>query len=497
MDPVQSGSEGQVVFLFGAGISIPVGVPAMQGMFTGFLDKSKSGITPADKRICSFLVDDLGVAKDLEEFLLAANSITDYSVSALHKLVERSVSSRGDSKAIREFRQRLNKHAADVAGVKERILSYMARTCFQFDRDKAVSLFTPAVSAISNRAYPVYTTNYDFALEYVAEQAGITLHDNFLLKGQRYLWNPSIDFPLGDGLTIVKLHGSVTWYSDGDGAIEKLYHHTDINTVGRNVGRLVIAPTRFKDIYEQHFFALYSHFLAAIADARVLVIAGHSLRDDYLRAAIVERCRKGDFNLVVISPSFPELLAKELRPERVGKAGLVTHIPARFEDFADDLAAIVRDATPSDLAAACADVIHQQRGRSNKLTIKGNVGVLRPGESREFTASLDVHLSRADKPAHIHVWLEGEYTTSEGQTVTKRSDKFLETESIIVGTDWGGLVKSDHTVRFKVPRYPEWLDRDAKVTMRTALVRKSIKSPGQVTPHSIMAEGQRVLSYRD
>jgi hypothetical protein len=486
--------ESDVVFLFGAGVSVPVGVPAMQGMFTGFLNKSKSSITAPEKRACSFFVDELGVPKDLEEFLLAANSITEYSGTTLRQLVERSVSTRKDAKVVRECRRRLEKHAADAAGVRASILRFMARTCFQFDREKAIATFRPLVTAVAEHGYPVYTTNYDFALEYVAEQSDIAIHDNFLQAGQRFLWNPEIDFPLGDGLTIVKLHGSVTWYSDSDGDIEKLNHYTDINTVGKNVERLVIAPTRFKDIYAQHFFALYSHFLAALGVARVLVIAGHSLRDDYLRAAIVERCRRGNFSLVVIDPKFPDLLAREVRPERAGTAGAVTHVPKKFEDFADEMASIARSATPTEIAAACASVVHQC-ARSNKLAIKGNVGALKAGATRELTASVDAYLSKSDKPAYVRVWLEGEYLAPDGQPVKKHSERFLEVSPVELGTGWTGVIKSDAKVVFKVPTYPEWLDQKAKVTLRVALVRRSVKTPGQLAQHLPLAQGRRRLTY--
>lgn len=495
MDSDRELHDSEVIFLLGAGVSISVGVPAMQGMFTQFLDKTKSGITAADKKACDFFVHELGVQRDLEEFLLAANAVSEFSATTVRLLVERSISPRGDAKSIREYRQRVTKYASQAAGVRSRILKYMSRTCFQFDRQRAVTTFTPLVNALSGKAYPVYTTNYDFALEYVAEQAGITIHDNFISDGQRLLWNPDVEFPLGEGFTIVKLHGSVTWYSNKDRVIEKLYHFTDLNTAGENVERLVIAPTRFKDIYDQHFFALYSHFLAALSSASVLVVAGHSLRDDYLRAAVVERCRKGSFSVVVVDPTFPTLLAKEVTPERFGKAGPVVHVPVKFEDFSHELASIATGSAPEDFAQACADVVHQCRARSNKLAVKGKIGSLKAGTTKEFVASIDVYLSGSDKPARVRVWLEGEYSMPDGQEIRKHSEKFLESRPVEVGRDWTGVVKCDEPLSFKVPTYEEWIERGAKVTLRVALVRHSVKTPGHVTAHNIIAEGHRDLTY--
>jgi len=192
-----------VMFLFGAGISIPVGVPAMHGMVTSFLARSKSGISDRDKKTCEFFEKELGVPRDLEEFLLAANSICEYPSTRTKGLVERSISPRKGAKSVLEYRKRLGDYRDHAAALRDNILNFMARTCFQFDREKARSLFTPFVTALSSRGYSVYTTNYDFALEDVALHAGITLHDNFHQDGQRSLWNPDIDFDHGD--TVLRL----------------------------------------------------------------------------------------------------------------------------------------------------------------------------------------------------------------------------------------------------------------------------------------------------
>lgn len=485
----------KVICLFGAGVSVSIGVPAMQGMVSDFLVRSKSGISKQDKATCNFFMNDLGVPKDLEEFLLTANAIAEYPSTRTNVLVERSISSRKVTNNILDYRKRLDEYRRDAAHLRESILDFMARTCFQFDREKASSLFTPLVTSLARLGYPVYTTNYDFALEDVAQRAGIALHDNFVVDGLRSLWNPEIAFDRGDGLTLIKLHGSVTWYSGRDGIIEKIHAYTDINPIGHDVSRLVIAPTRFKDIYAQHFFALYSHFLSALADARVLVVAGHSLRDDYLRAAIIERYRKGDFNLVVVGPTFPQLLSSELEVARAGRPGPVVHVPFKFEDFADEFAAICEDVAPEHFANACAEVVHQQKYRSNRLSIKGNIGALKVGSVKDFTAEIDAYLRRTEKPARVRVWLEAEYVDSDGQERTRVSSKFLESAPIEIGTGWTGVVKSTHAMRITVPQYAAWLEHASTATLRVAVVRRSAKSPSQVGEHSILAEDSRELTY--
>jgi hypothetical protein len=496
MDSQTNHGNPEAIFLLGAGISIPIGVPAMQGMVTAFLTKAKSNISKGDKRTCEFFMNELGVPKDLEEFLLTANAIAEYASTRICALVERSISPRGGTGTILEYRSRLEEYRQEASALRDSILSVTARTCFQFDRDKAVLLFKPLVTALSNRGYPVYTTNYDFAFEEVAQRARIPLHDNFLPDGQRSLWNSNIEFGYGDGLTLVKLHGSVTWYSGGNGDIEKICSYTDINSIGQNVHRLVIAPTRFKDIYAQHFFALYSHFLAALGAAKVLVVAGHSLRDDYLRAAIIERCRRGGFSLIVVDPTFPKLLSAELEIAALGRVGPLTSVPHKFEDFADEIAALCENEKPENFAEACARIVRQQKSRSNKLTIKGNIGALVADATKEFSAEVDGYLYRADKPARIRVWLSARYVIPSGQPASKVSDDFLESDTVEIGTELTGVVRSVFALRFKVPRNEEWVRHATKATLHVAVVRQSVKNPSQLSEHSILASDSRELTYR-
>ena len=148
------GRAPRIMFLVGAGISIPVGIPAMQGIYAGFLRKEKSSITDLEQKTCKFLTENLKVRPDLEEFLLAANAITSFRNSPLAAFVEASVSNRSYGTKIEEYRKRAKKRASQVEAVRNRILEYLARTCFEFDRPKAVEIFGDFVESIASAGYP-------------------------------------------------------------------------------------------------------------------------------------------------------------------------------------------------------------------------------------------------------------------------------------------------------------------------------------------------------
>lgn len=485
----------EVVFLIGGGVSIPVGIPAMKGMYEAFLNRARSGITDDEKKSCYFLTQKLGVSEDLEEFLLALNSVCGFRSSCLAPFVERTLSERKGTIRLRGYQQRLSGRIQNANVIRERILNFMSETCFRFDRQKACDIFGNFVDAISKKGYPVYSTNYDSAFEHVATERDITIEDNFPQKGQRRLWNPGIHFSLGDALTLIQLHGAVTWYADKKGVIEKIPYRTDINPDGKDVNRLVIFPTRFKDIYDQHFFALYCHFLSALSAARVLFVVGHSLRDEYIKAAIIERHRKGNFQIVIVGPILPEGLPGELKPARLGTTGDVTYVPFVFEEFADELANLILSSSPSDLALECAKIVHQRKSKSNKITIRGNIGSLKPGDTKKFKAIVDAYLRPHEKPAYVRVWLSAKYTTPEGKQQSLVSVNFLDDGKAQVGSGLTGMVQEDIPIQIKVPNYPEWFEHTSEATLHVALMQKLVTKPAQVKDQAVFTSDKRELAY--
>lgn len=409
----------QVIFLIGAGASVPLGIPAMQGIFKAFMNRAKSGISKEEHKVCKTFIEELGVKADLEEFLLAANKIVEFNNTSLSMFIERVISLR-ESDRRTKYKEKMNEYIRKVRKVRTRILKFMSRTCFQFNRSKACDILGCFVTEVAKRRYPIYTTNYDFAFEHTADAQGIQVHDNFVKEGRREIWNSLIDFPNKDGLTIIQLHGAVTWYAADSGIIEKIDHDTSINPLGKSIERIVVFPTRFKDIYEQHFFSLYSHFLSAISKAKCLIVIGHSLRDEYLRAGIIERHRKDDFRVIIIDPEFPEELSKEMVPVKVGSSGKVTHIPYRFEEFSNELASVLKDVEPIDIANKCAEIVHHIEFKKNKIKIKGDIRRLQPGLDKKFEVEIDAYLKRDEKPAYVRVWLGSKYE-KDGEQISKVS----------------------------------------------------------------------------
>ena len=108
MDKETNKQSPEVIFLIGAGISVPLNIPAMHGIFEAFMDKNKSGINDKDKETCQEFIKELGVDDDLEEFLLAVNTIIEFKDSGLMKFIEKLILRlKTKSRALSDYQPRL------------------------------------------------------------------------------------------------------------------------------------------------------------------------------------------------------------------------------------------------------------------------------------------------------------------------------------------------------------------------------------------------------
>ena len=483
----------EVVLLFGAGASQSLGIPAMGGMFDEFVEYTRSR-SKNDLRVCKLFADTLGVPRDLEEFLLASNAAIEFPDRGLFALVGKMVSPRAGEK-LKGFKSRMRAEISEIEHARNSVLDFMSNKCFQFNRDLAVEQLTGLVRVVANKGYPIFTTNYDFSVEHVAEENAVDLNDNFKKRNRRFLWDPNISFSNASGLTLVKLHGSVTWYLDESKQIEKLDIPTSINKAGKRVERLVVFPTRFKDIYDQSFFALYSKFLSALSNAKCLIVVGHSLRDEYLRAAIIERYRKGDFKILVIDPIWPATLPGDLKPAKKGTSGSLTHVSQEFENFSDELAHVLEIARAESIPKECVSVVNKITRKNGKVGIRGRIYQLKVG-TMTIELSVDAYVKKEDRPVRLNAWLSGRAKNPDGTLAKRIFSRSLVESPKPIKFGLTGHYKEDTSIDIKVPRYSEWLAAGGKVKLTVALIRGARHvRPQKIELSQIIAQDERELRY--
>lgn len=205
---------------------------------------------------------------------------------------------------------------ADYVKVRDQIKDLVVSHYSGIEPKRAFKLYHPLLELASLQPLPVFTTNYDLALEkayeftsassYDLREAPFSLIDGFRRQGRVVTpeWSSSAyeDYePTGADVILFKLHGSVDWVRTPRGAIQR------VESGQRNPGGMptVIAyPSRLKrEIHEEPFRTNYDYLLACLLHARVCAVIGFSFRD----LEIVEELRQAmelnkDLHLMIIDP---------------------------------------------------------------------------------------------------------------------------------------------------------------------------------------------------
>jgi len=144
-------------------------------------------------------------------------------------------------------------------------------------------------------------------------------------------------------------------------------------------------------------------FLKTLGAAKVLIVIGHSLRDEYIRAAIRESFRNPEFHLVVVCPrplTWPDILKASGRG-----ASRITHVPFKFEKFSLALECVLQDAAPSEVPKRCAEIVRfLKRKRKSKISFVPAPRSIPKGKSFEPVVRIEgLALRRAKVVVSIQV----------------------------------------------------------------------------------------------
>jgi hypothetical protein len=332
----------RVSFLIGAGASCSLGIPTMAAFWRDF----ERSLLKKNRDLHKILIETkklLNIEDDLEDMIIGLKSIMDINKDPCTKVMLKVLTLHGtkvNKSKIIALQRILSKKAGEVSILYTTILNFIKEVVIRYDREQAGLLYAPIFDLLPKTRLIFFTTNYDSVLEGVCEDRQIEFFDNLVKKQNRFFWDKNYT---GVGITdveIIKLHGSVSWYLRKDKKIEKIRFLTRLTEEGIPVDNLMIMPTKFKEIYNEPFFRLYLEFLRILEKSKLFVIIGHSLRDEYIKAAIYERLRDKDFILIVISPQ--PTPGSEL--QKLKKLKNVLYCPLKFDEFSRELGEILKTA---------------------------------------------------------------------------------------------------------------------------------------------------------
>ncbi|MCG3134743.1 MAG: hypothetical protein HMLKMBBP_02104 [Planctomycetes bacterium] len=296
-----------VVFLLGAGASIAAGVPDTLGFAREFQESVRSrasaagpaggpdpDVAPSDAEHLDYVFETLKPHArerrvDIELLLEVLTRLADWDAdTALAFCSDRELGRPG----LRES-----------AGRLARLLRDFIKSKAFVDPSRVQHLAPLAQYVTHHGRLDIATLNYDTAIEEFSAAHGIELHDGF-----RPEWSQDSIGKAAQGIRLMKLHGSVTWYQTPEGRYRKESINVPQSRVrivqGGESESLMLFPVR-KWAYSEPMVGLLFEFKRVLEaeSTRVLVVAGYSFRDDHVKVAIRDAVRNNRrLEIVLLDP---------------------------------------------------------------------------------------------------------------------------------------------------------------------------------------------------
>ena len=318
--------ESEVILFTGAGASCPLGFEALEGLLKLVIDE----IRRDDRwRRISFALelfeaDSLEPVLNLEEFLERLDAlVTLRNFEKEHETTWLSAQSGSEEKKSRQGAFFTSQFKSDLEAALELRKAILTTIKDHFAEssdlmEKVVDLYRPLFELLRKEsgatAIPVFTTNYDLALEEFidrgAESYGYDMIDGFRqVHAMNPTWDPDVyhRFDLSAPgtkpatLVLFKLHGSVFWQKSGG--------HIVFNRqpTPEEIEYVLLYPMQTKTIVEDPFLTCYNYFEECLRNAKLMIAIGYSFGDDYLNQ-VIARCQLAnpELEIMVFNPGFKD-----------------------------------------------------------------------------------------------------------------------------------------------------------------------------------------------
>lgn len=276
------------VIVLGSGASIPSGLPSM-GALADHLKVSiqDETLSDSDKDLWSHFIAELA-NKDLESALQAiklSEKLSDHVVQQTWTLIG----------------------AAD-ARVFETVLG-------DVNHLPLARLYRHLFNS-THRTISVVTPNYDRLAEYAADAAGYCHHTGFSYgylrqrqSGSRLSFRQ--DNQQARTIDVWKVHGCLDWFVDQDGQVIGLTSARSI-PVGRRPAIVTPGIEKYERTHLEPFRSIIAGADAALSRASAYLCVGFGFNDTHIQPKLLERWKRGDAFLVVLTKILSDSARKML-----------------------------------------------------------------------------------------------------------------------------------------------------------------------------------------
>ncbi len=259
----------KLLIFAGAGTSIELGVPAMEGMAIEFLAHSEQW--------------------DVEPELVRQMMGTIRDLELLIESLDQVCAARQPLQALANLGTPLDR----VEIIRSEVEWFVQHAAERIAARDAHLMWGSVLRTVTKHELIFVTTNYDRAIELATNAEKITLTDGFESFGDKEVASWVGFDAANSNPTIVKLHGSTDWYAEqATGHPLKLRHPMPLfgrATLrlpnGEELGSSLVLPSREKLLTRPPYPRLTQAFLNAADNCEAAVFVGSSLRDPHVRDA--------------------------------------------------------------------------------------------------------------------------------------------------------------------------------------------------------------------
>lgn len=263
-----------MIFLLGAGASIPAGLKGIKTLTTGFEELLKGRHQEAYNFIKATLESKYGYV-DVEHILQQLNEFVYSTRETLYLFYG-------------EPDDNLAEYQNEFSGLMRKIRVFFRET---LETDVNINYLSGLEGFISNSSkLDIFTLNYDSVIETFCEENHIEYTDGFELY-----WNPNA-FKSGGGINLYKLHGSLYWFTTEDGKLIKIplkKLSTDKEDMfyysGKKISESMIYPAISKRLEGTPFSHLREIFKTKLLEEDLLIVVGYSFRDEEILSIVQDQ----------------------------------------------------------------------------------------------------------------------------------------------------------------------------------------------------------------
>jgi hypothetical protein len=302
----------KVILFLGAGASAALGLDLMDS----FMDRLEYSI-PEHKAVLQQMYSARGGKRDLEilfERLEDYRTVEDYCQNDPNW--KHAVSP-----------DKVTTLMGVVEAIRTRTESLVVSHYAEVDPAQAVGhysfLFTGLLDANVPRHLPVFTTNYDTAVETYIDREGSELIDGFR-AGQVHRWSPDQEFhryqhsvrgTARRTVLLFKLHGSSSWYRRrGTDTVIKAGGMATRMSADPNFENALVWPRQTKHVPQGPYEVNYRYLRECLGLAKWCMVIGFSFRDEEIRRYFTSAfAANPELRLVIVDPHAEEVIGETLQ----------------------------------------------------------------------------------------------------------------------------------------------------------------------------------------